>query len=248
MCITCGFPTETNQLAIGRRAILSTWPFGAIAFLAGASAARGQSSQKLPPKPDNVLSPEGALARLKDGNKRYVQGVAKRHDFVVERETLAAGQNPYAAVLSCADSRVAPEYAFDSGRGDLFVVRVAGNFVNPDNIASFEYAVEVLKTPLLMVLGHDACGAVKSTIELIQNKTTLPGHLPSLVANLTPAVNAVANNPGDLLKNASEENVRRNVDALKGATPILSAALSENRIKVVGAMYRLRTGEVQLIT
>jgi carbonic anhydrase len=206
-----------------------------------------KGSQKLPPKPENVLSPERALARLNEGNKRYVQGVAKRHDFVIEREILAGGQNPYAAVLSCADSRVAPEYAFDSGRGDLFVVRVAGNFVNPDNLASFEYAVEVLKTPLLIVLGHEACGAVKSTIESIQNKTTLPGHLPSLVTNLTPAVNAVSNNPGDLLKKASEENVRRNVEALKGAAPILSAAVSEKRIQVIGAMYRLGTGEVQLI-
>src|SRR5438477_7656152 len=100
--------------------------------------------RKSPPKPQNVLSPDAALKRLKDGNERYVEGVAKRHDFRHEREALTGGQNPYAAILSCADSRIAPEYAFDSGRGDLFVCRVAGNFANDDTVASMEYAVAAL--------------------------------------------------------------------------------------------------------
>src|SRR6516165_389328 len=87
-------------------------------------------SKKAPPKPQNVVSPDAALKRLEDGNQRYVSGVAMRHDFKHEREALVGGQNPYAGILSCADSRIAPEYAFDSGRGDLFVCRVAGNFAN----------------------------------------------------------------------------------------------------------------------
>jgi hypothetical protein len=99
---------------------------------------------KLPPKAENVLSPDAALARLMKENQRYVEGISKRHDFKHEREALTKGQNPYAGVLSCADSRIAPEYAFDAGRGDLFVCRVAGNFINDDVIASFEYAVSVL--------------------------------------------------------------------------------------------------------
>lgn len=160
---------------------------------------------------------------------------------------LAGGQNPFAGILSCADSRIAPEHAFDSARGDLFVVRVAGNFLNPDNLASFEFAVAVLGAPLLMVLGHESCGAVKSTISSTQDKTTLPGYLPSLVAGLTPAVNAARDVPGDLLKNATEANVRLNVEALKKATPIISAAVDEGRVKVVGAIYRLRSGAVELI-
>lgn len=154
----------------------------------------------------------------------------------------------YAGILSCADLRIAPEFAFDSSRGDLFVVRVAGNFLNPDNLASFEYAVEALKTPLIMVLGHDACGAVSATIASIKDKTTLPGHLPSLVASLAPAVNAVADLPGDLLENATRENVRRNMEALKTATPILSAAVNEKRLQIVGGIYRLASGEVQLLS
>ena len=115
------------------------------------------------PKPQNVLSPDASLNRLLEGNSRYVKEVTLRHDFKHEREALAGGHNPYAAVLSCADSRIAPEYAFVSGRGDLFVCRVAGNFASDELIASLEYAVAVLATPLILVLGHDSCGAVDAT-------------------------------------------------------------------------------------
>ena len=228
--------------------------FGAAAagtlIVAGGASAKDRRSRKqepAPPKPENVMGPDAALARLMEGNKRYQKGVAKRHDFIAEREALLAGQNPYAAILGCSDSRIAPEYVFDSGRGDLFVVRVAGNFANPDGIASFEYAVEVLKTPLLMVLGHENCGAVKATITSIQDKTTLPGHLPSLVAALTPAVKAVAGQPGDELENAIRENVRLTVETLRSATPLLSAAVQDKRLKVVGGIYRLTDGAVELI-
>lgn len=230
---------------IGRRGILTLGV--ALAAIAVAPLGAVAQQEKQPPKPENVLSPADALARLMEGNQRYVQGVAKRHDFLAEREALEGGQNPFAGILSCADSRIAPEYAFDSARGDLFVVRVAGNFLNPDNLASFEFAVAVLGAPLLMVLGHESCGAVKSTISSIQDKTTLPGYLPSLVAGLTPAVNAARDVPGDLLKNATEANVRLNVEALKKAPPIISAAVDEGRVKVVGAIYRLSSGAVELI-
>jgi carbonic anhydrase len=151
-------------------------------------------------------------------------------------------------ILSCADSRIAPEYAFDAGRGDLFVCRVAGNFLTADNLASFEFAVDVLKTPLILVLGHEACGAIKATISSIKDKSTLPGHLPSLVAALTPAVEAVTNAPGDLLVNATNENVRRNVEAIRSTAPILSAAVGEKRLLVVGGVYHLATGQVEIVS
>ena len=246
MCENRGFPTSTHGRMIPRRTMLALGG-GFAAMLAAPLCGLAKSARKQVPKPENVLSPDQALERLLQGNRRYVQGVAKRHDFHAEREALVGDQNPYAGILSCADLRIAPEYAFDSSRGDLFVVRVAGNFVNPDNLASFEYAVEILKTPLLLVLGHEACGAIKSTISSIQSETTLPGHLPSLVASLTPAVNAVSNLPGDLLENATKENVRRSVETLKTATPILNAAVSEKRVKVVGGIYRLATGQIELI-
>ena len=182
------------------------------------------------------------------GNKRYVEGESRRHDFKREREALVGGQNPYAGILSCADSRIAPEYAFDSGRGDLFVCRVAGNFANDDTIASMEYAVAILGTPLIMVLGHDACGAVDATIKSLKDNTTLPGHLPSLVTSLAPAVKAISGRPGDPLDNAIRQNVIDNVAKLKSATPILGAAVEQKKLKVVGGIYRLSNGKTEMIS
>jgi len=221
--------------------------------LAGAAAAglalpSDGFAQKAPPKPSNTVSPDGALNLLMNGNRRYVGGVTKRHDFKNEREALSKGQNPYVGILSCADSRIAPEYAFDSARGDLFVCRVAGNFLNDDGIASFEYAVAVLNTPLLMVLGHKACGAIDATIKSIKDGTTLPGHLPSLVSALAPAVKAVANQPGDALDNAIRQNVLLNVEKLKAATPIIDKAVAEKKVRVVGGVYNLDNGRVELLS
>lgn len=202
---------------------------------------------KPPPKPQNVISPDQALEQLMKGNGRYVDGVARRHDFKHEREALAGGQNPYASVLSCADSRIAPEYAFDSGRGDLFVCRVAGNFANDDTVASLEYSVAVLNSPFILVLGHESCGAVDATIKSLKDNTTLPGHLPSLVAALAPTVKAVADQPGDKLANATRRNVIDTVAKLKAATPILSAAVDGGKLKIAGGVYRLGDGKVEMV-
>jgi carbonic anhydrase len=185
-------------------------------------------------------------AETTKGNQRYVEGTSRRHDFKHEREALVGGQNPYAAILSCADSRIAPEYAFDSGRGDLFVCRVAGNFANDDTVASMEYAISVLAVPLILVLGHDACGAVDATIKSIKGGTTLPGHLPSLVAALAPAVKGVSQQQGDLLDNAIRQNVTDNVAKLKSVTPVLSAAVEQKKLKVVGGIYLLKDGKVDM--
>jgi carbonic anhydrase len=202
---------------------------------------------KTPPKPENVLSPDAALSRLMKGNARYVEGVSKRHDFKHEREPLSKGQNPFAAVLSCADSRIAPEYCFDTARGDLFVCRIAGNFASDEMVASLEYAVQVLNTPLIIVLGHESCGAVDATIKSVTDGTTLPGHLPSLVDAIKPAVDAVKGQPGDMLANAIRSNVTLNVEKLKNAGPILSAFAGDKRIRIVGGIYLLKTGRVELL-
>ena len=225
------------------------------AFVVGATStigmlladAAGAKQSKAPPKPQNVLSPDAALERLHRGNLRYIEGVSRRHDFKHEREALAGGQNPFAGILSCADSRIAPEYAFDSGRGDLFVCRVAGNFANTETIASLEYGVAVLGMPLILVLGHDGCGAVDAAIKSLKDGTTLPGHLPSLVAGVAPAVNTVLQQGGDTLGNAIRQNVIDNVAKLRSATPILSAAVEQNKIKVVGGIYRLKDGRVEMV-
>lgn len=209
--------------------------------------AAGAKESKAPPKPQNVLSPDAALERLHQGNSRYVEGRSRRHDFKHEREALTGGQNPFAGILSCADSRIAPEYAFDSGRGDLFVCRVAGNFANTETIASLEYGVAVLGTPLILVLGHDSCGAVDAAIKSLKDGTTLPGHMPSLVTGVAPAVNAVLQQGGDTLGKAIRQNVIDNVAKLRSATPILSVAVEQNKLKVVGGIYRLKSGRVDMV-
>ena len=241
MCAICGHPSVQHG-GLSRRNFLTL--FGA----AGASLAL--SSRTLfaageVPKPQNVLSPEAALARLKQGNARYVDGTMKRHDFEGERAALAGGQNPFAGILSCADSRIAPEYAFDAGRGDLFVVRVAGNFAEDDGIASFEYAVKFLGTRLLVVLGHDKCGAVDAAIKAVADGAELPGHLPELVDHIAPAVKKAMPLEGKLLANAIRENVRLNVEKLKSTSPILREAASSGQIKVVGGIYKLESGRIE---
>ncbi|WP_441261255.1 carbonic anhydrase [Bradyrhizobium sp. 521_C7_N1_3] len=253
MCDQCSESLHHQSLhqdiAPSRR---SAMLFGAAAFgmaFAGGAVANGALAKeaKQPPKPENVLSPDASLKRLMEGNARYVSGVARRHDFKHEREALAGGQNPFAAVLSCADSRIAPEYAFDSGRGDLFVCRVAGNFAGTETIASMEYAVAVLNAPLILVLGHDACGAVDATLKAIKDNTSPPGHIPSLVDAIAPAAKAAMQQGGDVLNKAIRQNVIDNVAKLKSAAPILNAAVEQGKLKVVGGIYRLTTGTVDLI-
>jgi carbonic anhydrase len=243
MCEHCRLENLAHPRS-SRRAVLGFIAASAIGLLGSEARAK---DVKPPPKPQNAVSPDAALALLRQGNQRYVDGVSKRHDFKHEREALAGGQNPYAGILSCADSRIAPEYAFDSGRGDLFVCRVAGNFANDDSVASLEYAVAVLGVPLILVLGHDSCGAVDATIKSLKDGTTLPGHMPSLVAGLAPAVKAVLQQPGNLLDNAIRQNVIDTVAKLKSATPILSAAVEQSKLKVAGGIYRLRDGRVDMI-
>ncbi|MDB5636004.1 MAG: carbonic anhydrase [Bradyrhizobium sp.] len=250
MCEMCG-QNSHRSLAPSRRTMLLLAASSAGIFLAGAADAKEKEKEKekkKPPKPQNVLSPDAALERLLKGNERYVGGVSLRHDFKHEREALAGGQNPYAAVLSCADSRIAPEYAFDAGRGDLFVCRVAGNFATTETIASLEYAVAVLGVPLILVLGHESCGAVDAAIKSLKDDTTLPGHMPSLVTGIAPAVKAVSQQGGDTLGKAVRQNVVDNVAKLSSATPILSAAVEQHKLRVVGGIYRLRDGRVDMVS
>jgi carbonic anhydrase len=131
-------------------------------------------------------TPDEALKLLVAGNARYVANQPQQRDFSAGRASRATGQAPFAAILGCADSRIAPELAFDQGTGDLFVVRVAGNFMTPDGLGSLEYGAAVLGTKLIMVLGHHSCGAVNATIEALQKGNTLPGHIADLVRAMKP--------------------------------------------------------------
>jgi carbonic anhydrase len=242
MCALCGNPSRNHGVVYSRRGFLKL-AGGAAAGIALAGQTLFAAGEK--PKPQNVLSPDEAVARLKKGNQRYVDGGMISQDFGAERTALAGGQNPFAAILSCADSRVAPEYVFDCGLGDLFIVRVAGNFAEEDGIASFEYAVKFLGAPLLVVLGHDKCGAVDAAIKTVKDGAELPGHLPHLVEHIAPAVKTAMSESGDLLANAIRENVLLNVETLKTASPILSDYVGQGKVRVVGGVYKLKDGRVE---
>lgn len=201
-----------------------------------------------PPRPENVLTPDQALERLMQGNERYAQNAMNARGFETTRAALATGQNPFACVLSCADSRVSPEFCFDEERGDLFVTRVAGNYVTTALLASLEYAVAVLNAPLIMVLGHTQCGAIGAAIDAEENSTDFPGHIQSITSALAPAVRkAKANKPADMMDATIRENVLLNVAALQQSTPLLRQQVEQGKLKVVGGLYHLKTGKVEML-
>jgi len=196
----------------------------------------------------NAIAPADALKRLMEGNARYAANTPNERDFSSGRAARVRGQSPIAAILSCADSRVAPELAFDQGPGDLFIVRVAGNIVNPDLLASLEYGIEFLKVPLIMVLGHTGCGAVDAAIKVLKTGVVLPGHLPGLIAAIKPAVIiAQKRQSGNLLDNAVAENVRRQVARLKNSPPIVQKLYATKKIDIVGGVYDLATGKIAIV-
>lgn len=248
------------ELCVGRRSVDGApesrsrrAALGAIAAfsLLGMSTGYAHAYAKSPPKPGNVLSPDQAIKRLFEGNQRYTSGKIKNRDFASTRQALAGGQNPYASILSCADSRVSPEFCFDEERGDLFVSRVAGNYVSSDILASLEYGVAVLKVPAIMVLGHTRCGAVSAAVNAYEKQAEFPGHIQNIVTELMPAVRAAASQTpkgGTLLHAATIENIRQNVRRLQEATPILDRAVQSGKLKVVGGLYHLDTGRVEAIT
>jgi carbonic anhydrase len=188
-----------------------------------------------------------ALKNLMDGNARFVEGEPESRPTVARVRELAGGQSPFATVLACADSRVPVETLFDHEPGDIFVVRLAGNFVSDAALGSIEYATAVLKSPLVMVLGHTSCGAVKAGIDRVKDGKTFPGHIDVLADAIAPAAKASEHEPGDWWHNAVIENVRLNVQKLKASTPIMAEAAKDGSVTVVGAVYDLRTGAVKLV-
>ncbi len=241
MCERCA--SNTLSFSPSRRSFLGGGAGLAIAAgLPGAAFAQGVTTTPTP------LGGEEALKRLMDGNARYAANTPNERDFSAGRAARTRSQHPFASIVSCADSRLAPELAFDQGAGDLFVVRVAGNFVNEDGLASLEFGAAVLQSPLILVLGHTSCGAIASTIDVVKNGTQLPGHLPSLINAIKPAVlEAQKAGAANMLEAATEANVRLNVERLKSAAPILADRVAQKKLTVVGGIYELATGKVKLI-
>ena len=187
---------------------------------------------------------ELALEKLMDGNKRYQStNPTYPHQTLDRRQSLLNSQNPFAVILGCADSRVPPELIFDQGLGDLFVIRVAGHVVDDVVLASVEFAVNVLGVPLVMVLAHTQCGAVKGAISGVE----LPGSLSRLAASIQPAVASAKSQPGDLVDNAIKSNANMTAVQLLSRSPLLKRAAADGLVQIVTALYKLETGSVELL-
>lgn len=189
------------------------------------------------------VSPEEAMRQLKIGNQRFVEGksIKPRQNFERLKE-VTAGQNPFATIIGCSDSRVPNEIIFDQGLGDLFIVRTAGQVSTYASWGSIEFAEEILGTKLIVVLGHTQCGAVNAAVNLPE----VPGHIVTLINAIKPAVEkAKSTSHTNLLDAAIRENIIMQVNQLKGLEPVLAKRVREGSIKIVGALYDLKTGKVE---
>ncbi len=198
------------------------------------------------------MDADKALKLLKEGNKRYIEGTADGAEITIKtrRQGIEDGQNPFAIVLGCSDSRVPAELVFNRGLGDLFVIRVAGNIVAPSQIGSVEFACQHFGTQLVVVLGHSHCGAINATVEaLIDDPDDLSPNVASIVDRVTPAVHPiVVQNPNaskdELVHKAMRANVEQSVKGLQMRSRILRNMIKKNQIKIIGAEYSIESGVV----
>jgi carbonic anhydrase len=239
----------TGILNTDRRTILGM----GLAAGAAASVGSGTASAAAPAAPDapakTSLTPAQSLARLLDGNRRFVTDQDNSSDISTRRRLqLAKGQGPFAALVGCADSRVGPEHLFGVGLGELFIVRTAGNYVDDAGYGSLAYAVAALGVPLIVVLGHERCGAVDAATKLVTNNEQLPPSLTRMVQPILPAVvdARATHRGGDLVDAAIHQNVRHVVRSLRQSTdPLLAEPMRGGKLMVVGAYYDLDTGKVE---
>ncbi len=217
---------KTNAVLSGLLVLVALW-CGALAAPEGAATGGKAAEQK-----------------LVEGNQRYVAAsMAHPHQTAQRRADVAHGQQPFAAIFGCSDSRVPPEVIFDQGLGDLFVVRAAGHVLDTSALASLEYAVEHLGIRYIVVLGHTRCGAVESALK----GGAEPGHIGTLLKALQPAVEKTKNHPGDPLDNAVKANIALAVQHLRTAAPLLDAWVKKGELTIVGACYDFDTGAVHLL-
>jgi carbonic anhydrase len=199
-----------------------------------------------------MITAQEALARLKDGNARFVKNVNSDYATIIhnKRPELIENQAPFAIVLGCSDARVPAELVFNQGLGDLFVIRVAGNVVAPSGIGSVEFAALSFNTPLVVVLGHSNCGAISATVEVLTGNSKIPSqNLHSIVKRIRPAVETLLSTElrhdhKALIEQCVRANVRTSVEHLSSGSPTLEKLISEGKLMVVGAEYSLETGEV----
>lgn len=195
-----------------------------------------------------TMTPEKSLQFLKEGNVRFQKNLKANRNLLEQVNDTSEGQFPFATILSCIDSRVSAELVFDQGLGDIFSVRIAGNFVNEDILGSMEFACKLAGTKLIVVLGHTSCGAIKGACDHAEM-----GNLTKLIEKITPAVNAVSEPQDENLRNSknlefvdtvSKKNVELTIERIHQESPILSEMEKHGEIMIVGAMYDINTGSV----
>ena len=193
-----------------------------------------------------AITPSKALEMLKEGNKRFVSNKLRKRDLLAQAQKTSKGQFPFAAIVSCLDSRTQPEYVFDQGIGDIFVARVAGNFVNDDILGSLEFATKLAGAKLIVILGHTECGAVRGACDKAQL-----GLLTATLANINPAVEAVqgdykprTSENDEFVQAVAEKNVKLTMQKLRTRSVVLREMIDKGEILLVGAMYNVRTGKV----
>jgi carbonic anhydrase len=241
MCDMCDREAST----IDRRSLLALAGLG----LAATGLGLGASPAAAAHGPKTSLTADQALAALKEGNARYVSNpqvcVA---DLAKRRTELAGHQAPWAVIVGCADSRVPPELLFGGlGLGELFVARNAGNMVDTATMGTIEYGAEVLGAPLVVVLGHEKCGAVAAACDMVAKRARFPGAIGPMVNRIAPAAMAMRGKPGDFVDNTVRESARRTAQRLAGTGPILSKLVKEGKLKVVAARYGLGDGKVEYL-
>jgi carbonic anhydrase len=236
MCIVCDSRRES------RRRFLSMTTASVLGAAAGPALAAG---------PVTKVTPDEALARLKQGNANYVNSPQLCDAKIVQqRNKFATYQEPWATIVSCADSRVPPELVFGGvGIGDLFVIRNAGNQVSGSaDLGTIEYGATVLGIPLIVILGHSACGAIAAACEIVEKGTEFPGWINRLAGSIVPAALSVRGKPGNFVENTVRESARRSAARLPLESDILRNLASQGKVKIVAARYDLASGQIEFIS
>ena len=235
---------QHSQINLSRRTLFkfSAGAIGTGVLTAGLSSNLLAAEKKAPAEDD--ISPDKALQELLDGNERFVKSKRKNpHQTYSRLVEVAKGQKPFASVLGCADSRVPSEIVFDQGLGDLFVCRVAGNIATREEIGSLEFGSLVLGSKVIIVVGHERCGAVSAALK----GDEVPGQIGSLLEAIKPSVESSKGKSGDKLENACKANVLAQIEKLKSSS-VLSGLIKGEKLKIVGAYYDLDTGKISIVS
>ena len=239
MCINC----ETQGIA--RRNLLQFGAAGMVALGLGGVSSQARAAEG----PASAVSPDAALAKLKSGNARYVSDPKLcASDLGKQRSAVTGHQSPWATIISCADSRVPPELIFGGqGLGELFVARNAGNLVDTGTLGTVEYGAAVLGSPLIVVLAHTSCGAVKAACDVVTKNATYPGAIGPMIEPILPAALAERDKTGDFVNNAAKESAKRTAQRLTAASTLLAGLAGTGKLKIVAAIYDLKTGVVSYL-